>query len=171
MTTPARHRGHGSPAAIRGVSPHTDWDFLNTPRLTPCCHPALSTGTLALCSNLIHGGYINRSHFGGSVNNPSGRRWSGTANMPCEPGLSGAIPLLRPQWTGHWFTGSLDVQFWTDIFSMEITSNECLTKVRSLLNCPSKIAIARSFRRNEAQTFIDFLDRVSKWRAPCLDSS
>ena len=60
--------------------------------------------------------------------------------------------------------GSLDMQFWTDIFSMEITSNECLTKVRSLLSCPFKISVARSFRENEAKTFIDFLDRVSEWR-------
>lgn len=62
------------------------------------------------------------------------------------------------------------MQFWTSIYSTEITSNECILKVRSLLTCPSKIAVARSFTGNEAQTFIDFLDRVRKSRAPRLDN-
>ena len=56
---------------------------------------------------------------------------------------------------------SLDIQFWTSIFSSEITSDECLSKVRSLLSCLSKITVARSFKGNEAQAFVDFLDRVS----------
>jgi len=65
---------------------------------------------------------------------------------------------------------SLDVQFSTNIYSMEVTSNECLSEIRSLLSCPSKITVARSFQGNEAQTFIDFLDRVSKPCVPCLDN-
>ena len=48
---------------------------------------------------------------------------------------------------------------------MEITSSECLSEVQFLLNCPSKITFARSFCGNEAQTFIDFLDRVRVQRA------
>lgn len=47
---------------------------------------------------------------------------------------------------------------------MDVTSNECLSEVRSLLSCPVKITVARSFRGNEAQTFIDFLDQVSRLR-------
>jgi len=37
-----------------------------------------------------------------------------------------------------------------------------VSEVRSLLNCSSEITRARSLRGNEAQMFIDFLDRVSK---------
>ena len=58
--------------------------------------------------------------------------------------------------------GYTDTQFWSSIYSLEIASNECLKEVRSLLNCPTKITVARSFRGHEAQTIIDFLDRVSK---------
>ena len=56
---------------------------------------------------------------------------------------------------------SLDIQFWTNLYSVEITSSECLSEVQSLLGCPSKIAHARSFRGREAQMFVDFLDQVS----------
>ena len=55
-----------------------------------------------------------------------------------------------------------DVQFWANIYSVKITSDECLTKVQSLLTRRSNMNVARSFQGNEAQTFIDFLDRVSK---------
>jgi len=47
---------------------------------------------------------------------------------------------------------------------MDVTSDECLSEVRSLLSCPTKINVTRSFRGNEAQMFIDFLDQVSKIR-------
>ena len=57
---------------------------------------------------------------------------------------------------------SLDIQFWASILSSEITLDECLSKVRSLLSCLSKITVARSFEGNEAQAFVNFLDRVSK---------
>ena len=64
---------------------------------------------------------------------------------------------------------SLDVQLWANIHSMDITSEECLTKVRSLLSCRSNMNVARSLQGEEAQAFIDFLDRVSKlyYVAPC----
>jgi len=45
---------------------------------------------------------------------------------------------------------------------MEVTSNECLSKIRSILSCRSCMNVARGFQGNEAQTFIDFLDKVSK---------
>jgi len=44
---------------------------------------------------------------------------------------------------------------------MDITSGECLAKIRSLLSCRSSINGARSFQGEEAQAFIDFLDQVS----------
>jgi hypothetical protein len=68
----------------------------------------------------------------------------------------------------HRLIQSLDMQFWASIYSTEITSNECLSKVRSLLSCRSKITVIRGFQGNEAQTFIDFLDQVSKLCALCL---
>ena len=89
--------------------------------------------------------------------------------MPCQADISGTLPP-RAQQIGHQLTESLDVQFWANIYSTEITSNECLSKVQALLSCPSKIAVARSFQGDEARTFIDFLDRVSKWRARYFDN-
>jgi len=68
---------------------------------------------------------------------------------------------LRPQWLDCRLTESLDTQFWLSICAMEVTSSECLTEVRSLLSCRSNIDVARSLRGNEAQMFVDFLDRVS----------
>ena len=65
----------------------------------------------------------------------------------------------------HWLINSSDIRFWTKIYSMEVTSGECLSEVQFLLNCPSKITFARGFCGNEAQTFIDFLDRVRAQRA------
>jgi len=50
---------------------------------------------------------------------------------------------------------------------MEVTSDEYLSEVRSLLNCPSKITRVRNLRGDEAQMFIDSLDRVSKL-GPCF---
>ena len=99
---------------------------------------------------------------------PPRYQYPASANMPCEADLPSSLPP-RTQQIGHRLTKSLDMQFWANIYSMEITSNECLSKVQSLLSCPSKIAAARSFQGDEAQTFIDFLDRVSKWHARCFD--
>ena len=61
----------------------------------------------------------------------------------------------------HRLIRPLDTQSWADVYSMEITSNECLAKVRLLLSCQSEMNVARSFQGNEAQTFVNFLDRVS----------
>ena len=55
----------------------------------------------------------------------------------------------------------LDIRFWTKTHSTEITSGEYLSEIQSLLNSSSKIALARSLRRREAQTLIDLLDQVS----------
>ena len=82
--------------------------------------------------------------------------------MPSEAGPSGTLPPPRPRRIDHRLIKPSDIQFWADIYSVEVTSNECLTKVRSLLNCRSNMNVARSFRGEEAQAFIDFLDRVSK---------
>ena len=65
-------------------------------------------------------------------------------------------------WIDHQLIESLDMQLWANIYTMEITSDECLTEVRSLLSCRSNMNIARSFRGIDAQTFIDFLDQVSR---------
>lgn len=73
---------------------------------------------------------------------------------------------IRPQWIDHRLIEPLDIWFWSNIYSVEIPSDECLSKVRSLLSCPTKITVARSFRGNEAQRLIDFLDRVSKSLLP-----
>ena len=56
---------------------------------------------------------------------------------------------------------SSDIQFSTNIYSTEVAPNECLSEVRSLLSCPSKIDAVRNLQGNDAQTFVDFLDRVS----------
>lgn len=83
-------------------------------------------------------------------------------NMICETGHSGRLPPLRLQWVDYRLIGSLATQLWTNLYSMEITSDECLTNVEALLSCRSNMDVARSFEGNEAQTFVDFLDRVSK---------
>jgi len=90
-------------------------------------------------------------------------------NMPCKVDISGKSSLLRPHCTNLQLTEPLDLQFWTNIYSMEVASTECLSRVQSLLTCPSKITVARSFRGNQAKMFVDFLDRVSEYHALCLD--
>ena len=44
---------------------------------------------------------------------------------------------------------------------MDITSTEGLSNVSTLIHSPSKIAVARSFRGDKAQSFINMIDRVS----------
>ena len=82
--------------------------------------------------------------------------------MLCEASPSGAFSLLRSWLIDHRLIESLEMQFYASIYLMEVTSDECLSKVWSLLSCPSKINVARSLRGSEAQMFIDFLDQVSK---------
>ncbi|KAF9780033.1 kinase-like domain-containing protein [Thelephora terrestris] len=43
---------------------------------------------------------------------------------------------------------------------MDATSDECLSELRSLLRCQTKITAARNLQGNEALTFVDFLDQV-----------
>ena len=93
--------------------------------------------------------------------------------MPCEAGPPGTAPAIRPEQIDHQLIESSDAHFWTDLYSAETTSNECLTKIRLLLSCRPSISVARSFQGNEAQTFANFLCRVSELRygfTPCPDS-
>ena len=83
------------------------------------------------------------------------------ANMPSEADRFGTFPLHLRQWIDHQLIEPLDAQFWAKIYSMDTASTECLSEVQALLICPFKIEAARSLRGNEAQKFIDFLDRVS----------
>jgi len=71
-------------------------------------------------------------------------------------------------WIDHQLIEPPDMQLWANIYTMEITSDECLTEVRSLLNCRSNVNVVRSLRGNDAQTFIDFLDKVSRSCTPYL---
>ena len=65
---------------------------------------------------------------------------------------------------------SLGVQFWDNVLSPEIPSDEPLSTVRSLLTCPTNIAVARSLQGDEAQRLIDFLDQVSRFCSLDIDS-
>lgn len=69
--------------------------------------------------------------------------------------------LLSPKFIHSHLIESSDIQFRAEICSMDVTSIECLSEVRSLLSCPSKVAAARDLKGNEAQMLVDFLDRVS----------
>ena len=77
-------------------------------------------------------------------------------NMPCE---IGTLPL-RLQCIDIQLIDSTGVQFRSNNYSLETTSNESLSEVRSLLCSQTKIAAARSLQGCEAQALIDFLDRV-----------
>ena len=74
---------------------------------------------------------------------------------------SSAIYHFHSLWLTHPLIESLDTHSLIDICSMEITSDECLSEVHSLLSCQSKITAAKNLQGNEAHIFIDFLDRVS----------
>lgn len=65
---------------------------------------------------------------------------------------------------------SLDAQSWFELYTLETLSDECFPKLRALLSSPSKITAARSFQGSEANTLIDFLDRVSALCASCLSN-
>jgi len=83
-------------------------------------------------------------------------------DMPCEAALSGGtLPIPHSQRIGHRPSEPSDKQLWANIYSIEVTSKECLTRVQTLLSCRSGINAARSFQGNEAQMFIDLLDQVS----------
>lgn len=82
---------------------------------------------------------------------------------PRETGRPCSSPTDRP-----WLIGvsSPDMQFLTRMYSVEITSDECLSVVQSLLNCPLNMALVRSFRGSDALVFIDFLDQASEPHSP-----
>lgn len=54
-----------------------------------------------------------------------------------------------------------DALFWDAIFSTDITSVEGLSNITTLLQSPSKIHVARNLLGDQAQSFIDLIDRVS----------
>jgi len=85
---------------------------------------------------------------------------------------SGALLSPRPQRAyRRLIIGSLDTRFWSYLYSIEVTSDECLTKVQALVSCRSSIDVIRSFEGNGAKHFIDFLDQVSKLLyAQCFDN-
>jgi len=112
------------------------------------------------------GAYKNHSHVRGSVHKPIHPTTSWYNKHGMQSGVFWYAPSPSSTVDRHRLIESVDTQFWTSIYSAEITSSERLLAVRSLLSCPSKIAVARSFKGNEAQTFIDFLDRVSEVCAP-----
>lgn len=62
----------------------------------------------------------------------------------------------------------LGVRFSTNIHSVEITSTECISEVKSLLSCSFKINLAMSIQENKAQKLVDFLDQVGRLCVPCL---
>ena len=90
---------------------------------------------------------------------------------PYEESPPGILPLLHLQRPAHRFINPSDTQFWDNFYAADITSNERVSKVWTLLSCSSKIAVARTFRGIEAQTFIDFLDPVSNSCAPYSNNS
>ena len=106
--------------------------------------------------------YINRGHSGALPATP--RDNSSPVRRVCltKPDPPDIYPLLRSQRMDHRLVESLDMRLWPKIYSMGITSNECLTEVRSLLSCPSGMNLVRNFQGNEAQTFANFLDQVSE---------
>ena len=86
--------------------------------------------------------------------------------MPREAGPS----CSHPSWIDPQLTrGSPpDIQLWTNVRSPGFTTGERLSEVQSLLNSPSKVTLARSLQRCEAQRLVDSLDRVSQRCLPSL---
>ena len=79
-------------------------------------------------------GYINCRYFGvcrlkllRGDSTPCGEHPLRSRAFRCAPFLS--------LWIDHQLIESSDMQLWANIYTMEITSDECLTEVRSLLSC------------------------------------
>jgi len=49
---------------------------------------------------------------------------------------------------------------------MDITSAEVLSNIAAIVYSPTKVDVARELRGNEAQSFVDLIDRVSDPREP-----
>lgn len=60
------------------------------------------------------------------------------------------------------------MQFCSDLYALEVTSDECLSKVRFLLSCPSEVSAVRDLQGSQAETFIEFLDRVRELCRSCF---
>ena len=54
-----------------------------------------------------------------------------------------------------------DPLFWDTIFSMDITSAEVLSSIATIVYSPTKVDMARELQGEEAQSFVDLIDRVS----------
>ena len=113
--------------------------------------------------------YSNRTHVTGSAHNPFNATLCNSHVSQNKFSWCASFPL--PIMDCHQLMNSPDDQFWTSIDSAEITSGECLSNVQSLLRSSCKIAVARSFEGVEAQTFIDFLDRVGEVCMPPFNGS
>lgn len=72
---------------------------------------------------------------------------------------SGIYPPLTS--TRRVLTSDSDALFWEAIFSVDVTSAEGLSKIVALVHSPSQITMARSLRDDQAQAFVDLIDRVS----------
>ena len=86
-------------------------------------------------------------------------------NMFHETGRSTTppLPFPVPQWVDNQLVSPFNAMFWGNTPSVGIdrSEHEYLSGLQSLLNCPSKITLARSFRGAQAQMTINFLDQVS----------
>ncbi|KAF9790663.1 kinase-like domain-containing protein [Thelephora terrestris] len=80
--------------------------------------------------------------------------------MSCEADRSCTSPLLPPHQADNWLIDPSDIEFWTNAQSLDFNSSEYLSKVQSLLNSPSNVALARSFHGRKAQLVIDFLHQA-----------
>lgn len=90
--------------------------------------------------------------------------------MDREACPSGTRPSPCLQWAfRRLIIESLDTRFWSYLYSIEVSSDECLAKVQALVSNRSSIIVIRSFKGNEAETFINFLDQVSKLCVQCFD--
>ena len=81
-----------------------------------------------------------------------------------EPNPSGAQLGKRTFPCGQTLTEILDALFWDAIFSLDTSSAEGLSNISTLVRSPSKIAMARSLRGDDAQRLINLIDRVSDSR-------
>ena len=86
-----------------------------------------------------------------------------------ETGAFSTPPLLHLPWIDRWLMETLGTPSRTGTYPMDVTSDECLSEIRTFLSCPFRITAVMGFRGNAAQVFVDFLDRVSRTAsAPCL---
>jgi len=109
--------------------------------------------------------------LGGLPTTPHNQRESNTANVSHGTGSSGICSLgVSSQRIDHRLIIFLGARFSTNIRSTGITSDECISEVQSLLGCSFKITLAMSIQGNEAQTFVDLLDQVSRLWVPCVRS-